>query len=157
MFVAATLYTLAMVLANLSITYFGLASVAINAFLFIGFDLTMRDVLGARLSRRQMAGLIGFAGALTYLLNPAAGQIAVASSAAFMAAALADWATFNRLRGPWLARSNVSNLVGAAVDSVVFPLLAFSGINPEIALKMLAAKVLGGFVWSLVFSRLKLS
>jgi hypothetical protein len=72
---------------------------AINAFVLIGLDLALRDWLHVRLKVWQMGALIAFTGLLTFALNPAAGQIALASAAAFTAAALVDWATFARLKG----------------------------------------------------------
>jgi hypothetical protein len=75
-------------------------------------------------------------------------MIAVASTVAFTAAALVDWAVFARLPGSWLRRSNASNVAGAAVDSLIFPTLAFGALMPQIVLLQFAAKVAGGAVWS---------
>ena len=107
------------------------------------------------MSAFQMIGLIGIAGSLTYILNPAAGMIAVASAVAFTSAALVDWATFAKLRGTWLFRANGSNVAGAAVDSLIFPTLAFGALMPHIVALQFIAKVAGGFIWSLVLSRLQ--
>ena len=85
---AILIYAAAMTLANLSVAAFGPAISPLNAFVLIGLDLALRDWLHVRLKAWQMLALIVAAGALTYLLNPAAGKIAVASSAAFTAAAL---------------------------------------------------------------------
>ena len=43
-----------------------------------------------------------------------------------------------------------SNVFGALVDSLVFPTIAFGGFLPWITLGQFAAKVAGGFLWSLV-------
>ena len=101
-----------------------------------------------------MGALIAFTGALTFVLNPAAGQIAVASAVAFIAAALVDWATFVRLKGSWLRRANGSNLAGAAVDSLVFPTIAFGALMPGIVLAQFVAKVVGGALWAWLLARL---
>lgn len=90
---AVLIYAAAMTLANLSVAAFGPAISPVNAFVLIGLDLALRDWLHVRLRAWQMGALICAAGALTYLLNPAAGKIAVASSCAFTVAALVDWAT----------------------------------------------------------------
>jgi hypothetical protein len=79
-------------------------------------------------------------------------MIAVASSVAFTAAALVDWATFTRLRGSWLFRSNGSNVAGAAVDSLIFPTLAFGALMPEIVVAQFLAKIAGGAIWSWALS-----
>lgn len=150
---AILIYAGAMTLANLSVAAFGPAISPINAFVLIGLDLALRDWLHVRLKAWQMLALIVAAGVLTYALNPAAGKIAVASSAAFTAAALVDWLTFARLRGSWLFRANGSNVAGAAVDSLIFPTLAFGALMPHIVALQFAAKVAGGALWAAVLSR----
>jgi uncharacterized PurR-regulated membrane protein YhhQ (DUF165 family) len=154
MLIAAILiYAIAMTLANLSIAHFGPWVSPINAFFLIGLDLTLRDWLHVKLKAWQMGALIASAGVLTYVLNPSAGMIAVASSVAFTAAALVDWATFTRLRGSWLFRSNGSNVAGAAVDSLIFPTLAFGVLMPQIIAMQFIAKVAGGALWAWAFSK----
>jgi uncharacterized PurR-regulated membrane protein YhhQ (DUF165 family) len=100
-----------------------------------------------------MGVLIAFTGVLTFVLNPAAGQIAIASAVAFTAAALVDWGTFARLRGSWLVRANGSNVAGAAVDSVIFPTIAFGALMPQIVLAQFVAKVVGGALWAWLLAR----
>ena len=151
--IAILIYAAAMTAANLSVAAFGPAISPLNAFVLIGLDLALRDWLHVRLKAWQMLALIVAAGALTYLLNPAAGKIAVASSAAFTAAALVDWATFARLRGTWLFRANGSNVAGAAVDSLIFPTLAFGALMPHIVALQFVAKVAGGAIWAWVLAR----
>lgn len=145
---AIAIYAAAMTLANLSVAAFGPWVSPINAFILIGLDLALRDWLHVRLKVWQMGALIAATGALTFVLNPAAGQIAVASAAAFTAAALVDWSTFARLRGSWLFRANGSNVAGAAVDSLVFPTLAFGALMPHIVALQFVAKVAGGALWA---------
>jgi len=151
--IAAAVYALAMTLANLSIAEFGKIAIPINAFLLIGLDLALRDWLHVRVKAWQMAALIAFSGAMTYALNPAAGHIAIASACAFMAAALADWAVFARMRGSWMMRANGSNVAGALVDSIVFPAMAFGGLDPLIVAQMFIAKVAGGAMWAWLIGR----
>ena len=155
MLIAIAAYAAAMILANLSVAAFGPWVSPINAFVLIGLDLALRDWLHVRLRVWQMGALIAGTGALTYALNPAAGMIAIASSAAFTAAAVVDWATFARLRGSWMFRANGSNVAGAAVDSLVFPTLAFGALMPQIVLAQFAAKVAGGAVWAWIIGRAK--
>ena len=151
--IAILIYAAAMTLANLLVAAFGPAISPLNAFVLIGLDLALRDWLHVRLKAWQMLALIVAAGALTYMLNPAAGKIAIASSAAFTAAALVDWATFARLRGTWLFRANGSNVAGAAVDSMIFPTLAFGALMPHIVALQFVAKVAGGAIWAWVLAR----
>lgn len=150
------MYLMAIVLANLSVATFGPTMTIVNAFLFIGLDLTARDKLhmawhGNRLVLK-MAALIAAGSVLSWLLNRDAGQIALASFVAFAAAALTDTVVFHVLRHQprWL-RINGSNVPSAAVDSILFPTLAFGGFLPLVTLGQFAAKVLGGAVWSVLF------
>jgi uncharacterized PurR-regulated membrane protein YhhQ (DUF165 family) len=153
LYTAVAVYALAMTLANLSVATFGPVISPINAFLLIGLDLALRDWLHVRLKLWQMGLLIATTGVITYVLNPAAGKIAVASAIAFTVAALADWVAFSVLKGSWMRRANGSNVVGAAVDSLVFPTLAFGALMPQIVLLQFVAKLGGGFLWSTVLFR----
>jgi uncharacterized PurR-regulated membrane protein YhhQ (DUF165 family) len=151
--IAIAVYAVAMTLANLSVAAFGPSVTAINAFVLIGLDLALRDWLHVRLKVWQMGALIAFTGLITFVLNPAASQIAVASAIAFTAASVVDWGTFAKLKGSWMIRANGSNVAGAAVDSLVFPTLAFGALMPQIVLAQFVAKVAGGAVWTWLIGR----
>jgi uncharacterized PurR-regulated membrane protein YhhQ (DUF165 family) len=151
--IAIAVYAAAMTLANLSVAAFGPSISPINAFVLIGLDLALRDWLHVRLKVWQMGALIAATGALTYILNPAAGQIAVASACAFTAAALVDWSAFAKLRGSWMFRANGSNVAGAAVDSLLFPTIAFGALMPHIVAMQFVAKVAGGALWAWLIGR----
>lgn len=153
LYIAIAAYAAAMTIANLTIAAFGPWVSPINAFILIGLDLALRDWLHIRLKLWQMGTLIAATGALTYVLNPAADQIAVASAVAFTAAALVDWGTFARLRGSWMFRANGSNVAGAAVDSLVFPTLAFGVLMPHIVAMQFVAKVAGGALWAWLINK----
>ena len=149
-----SVYVAAMVAANLLVWWLGPWFSPVNAFLLIGLDLTLRDVMQSRFDRWQLAGVIIAGGTLTWALNPGAAHIAIASAVAFTVSAVCDWAAYTWLRGrSWLVRSNGSNVVGAAVDSVLFPTLAFGTFMPAIIALQFAAKVSGGAIWSLVLGR----
>lgn len=144
-------YITAMTVANTLVWWFGPWFSPINSFVLIGLDLTLRDLMQERLTRWQLGGAILAGGLLTWLLNPGAAHIAIASAVAFLAAAVVDWAVYTWLRDrPWLVRSNGSNVAGAAVDSVIFPSLAFGVFMPHIIAMQFAAKVCGGAIWSLL-------
>ena len=161
---AALVYIGALVGANLSIAAFGPWVSPINSFILIGLDLTLRDRLHDSMSGRpgfwlRMGALILGAAAISWLLNPAAGRIALASFVAFALSGIADALAYNWLRGnhltsDYMRRVNGSNIAGAAVDSVLFPTLAFGAFMPAIIGLQFAAKVAGGFVWSLLLRRL---
>lgn len=151
--IAILIYAVAMTIANLTVSHFGPWISPLNAFVLIGLDLALRDWLHIRMRPWQMLALIVSAGLITFVLNPAAGKIAVASSVAFTAAAMVDWAAFSWLRGSWLFRANGSNVAGAAVDSLIFPTLAFGGFMPHIVALQFVAKVAGGAIWASLLSR----
>lgn len=152
-------YLGAIVAANLTTAAFGPSWSIVNSFLLIGLDLSTRDALHDRWRGRmlwpRMLALVLAGGVISFVLG--AGAIAVASSVSFVLASLADAVVYHLIRTrPFLVRANVSNLAGAAVDSVVFPTLAFGGLLPVIVVAQFAAKVAGGLVWSLVLNALPL-
>lgn len=149
------LYLLAIVLANVSVATFGPGATVINAFLFIGLDLTARDRLHEAWRGRElfpkMVILVCAGSLLSWLLNRNAGPIAVASFVAFGAAAIVDTAMYQLLhRYPRWLKVNGSNIPSALVDSIVFPTLAFGQLLWPVIVGQFLAKVAGGFVWSLI-------
>jgi queuosine precursor transporter len=153
MFVAL-IYISAITLANLSVAHFGPSITPVNAFLFIGLDLTLRNYLAVKLGQIEMFALIGVASGVSYLLNPATGVIALASVAAFASASIIDWTTFKSIKGTWFGRCMGGVTAGALVDSLVFPTIAFGSLMPTIVLAQFAAKVVGGAVWAFAIDRL---
>jgi hypothetical protein len=152
------LYLVAIVAANLLVTWFGPGVTIVNAFLFIGLDLTARDRLHDAWRGNglvwKMGALIASGGLLSWLLNRDAGRIAVASTVAFVAASLVDAGVFHLLRNrAYLLRVNGSNIPAAAVDSVAFPTLAFGGFLPWVTVGQFAAKVVGGAAWAVILRR----
>lgn len=155
--VIVAMYLAAVVAANLSVAAFGPSATIVNAFLFIGLDLTARDRLHEAWEDRglwwRMALLIAAGGAISYVLNRDAAQIAVASTVAFVIASLVDAVTYAVLgERSRMVRVNGSNVFAAAADSLIFPTIAFGGFLPVIVLGQFVAKVAGGFVWSLVLA-----
>ena len=155
--IAAAVFIAAITAANLLVAEFGPWFSPINAFALIGFDLSLRDALHDKWRDQlwKMGALIAAAGLLSFVLDPSAGRIAVASMAAFVLAATVDAAVYHQLIDRrWLVRANGSNVAGAGVDSATFPLIAF-GVSPGllgvIALQF-AAKVGGGALWSLILN-----
>lgn len=155
LYFAIAIYAAAMTAANLIVAALGPWVSPVNAFVLIGLDLALRDWLHVRLKVWQMGALIAVTGALTYVLNPTAGMIAIASAAAFTSAAVVDWSVFAKLRGSWLFRANGSNVAGAAVDSLIFPIIAFGALMPHIVLMQFAAKVAGGALWAWAISKVR--
>jgi uncharacterized PurR-regulated membrane protein YhhQ (DUF165 family) len=155
------LYLSAIVAANLLVAAYGPSVAVINAFLFIGLDITARDALHEAWKNEglwwKMLLLIAAGSILSALFNWNAARIALASFVAFAGAGLADTAVYHALRErARLLKINGSNVVSAAVDSVLFPALAFGfPLLFDIMAGQFIAKVLGGFVWSVVLRSLE--
>ena len=144
------LYLASIVIANLTAAHFGLSAVYINAFLLIGLDLTARDWLHDKWTKNRwgkMLALIVSGGVLSWIMNKDAGVIAIASTAAFCAAALVDTIVYQALHDKkriW--KVNASNVLSAIVDSSVFITIAFGFNAGNIATQVLC-KALGGAFW----------
>lgn len=154
-----TVYLCSVIAANLLVARFGAPITPLVAFVFIGLDITTRDKLHDSWHNRhlwlRMAALILSGSALSFLLNRAALQIAIASFVAFAVSGAIDAVVYQALRKATpFERVNWSNLVSGAVDSLLFPALAF-GWPPsmEIVYGQATAKIAGGLFWSLVMAR----
>lgn len=149
------LYLTAVIAANLIIAFFGPAASVATAFALIGLTLTLRDRIhdawdGEGL-KWKMGALILAGSALSYLVNRDAGMIALASFVAFAAAETVDALVYHGLKDrPWIQRVNGSNVVSAAIDSLIFPTLAFGGLLWPIVIGQFLAKTVGGAVWSVI-------
>lgn len=152
------MYLLAIVFANITTATFGANWSIVNAFLFIGLDLTCRDKLHEQWQNNNlfwnMIILILSGSVLSYFLSPGAGMIAIASFVAFLSANIVDVLIYQKLiNKSKLIKINGSNVGSAFVDSLVFPTIAFGGILWTITLGQFIAKVFGGYLWSLVLDR----
>jgi hypothetical protein len=153
--IAAAVYASAMTFANLSIAHWGVWVSPINAFILIGLDFSLRDWLHEKIKPLEMFCLILISGAITYILNPGAGMIAIASAVSFTAAAFVDWGVFQKLDGSWAKKANLSNIAGAAVDSLLFPTIAFGSLMPKIVVMQFLAKIIGGAIWAFLLGKVK--
>jgi uncharacterized PurR-regulated membrane protein YhhQ (DUF165 family) len=151
-------YLAAIVAANLIITKYGPSATLYVAFGLIALDLTTRDALHdawGKWKLPKMAALIAAGSILSYVVSDDAGKIALASAVAFGTAATVDGVVYQlRHQAQWLERANLSNLFGAAADTLVFFAIAFGLGNVPflIVFGQFAAKVAGGLVWSLLLS-----
>lgn len=152
------MYLVALVAANMAVTHWGPSAAVYMAFLFIGLNLTCRDRLhdawqGHLL--RNMTLLIASGSVISYAVNRDSGRVALASFVAFAAAETVDAVVYHlRRHQRWSDRSNESNIASAAVDSLVFPLIAFgTPILWVIVFGQFTAKVAGGYIWSVVLNK----
>ena len=146
-------FLLAIVAANLSVAYFGPASTPFNAFILIGLDLSLRDCIHERWRRHKlglkMMGLIIAGGVITWVLNHGTRQICIASVTAFAASLSMDTLIYEKLfhHRP-IVKMNASNVIAAAVDSFLFPTIAFGKFMPGIIFLQFIAKSFGGALWT---------
>ncbi len=150
-------YLAAIVAANWSVTHWGPRAAIYNAFVLIGLDLVARDALHDAWRGRwlwpRLSLLIATGSSLSYFVFNSSGRVAAASCIAFACAATLDAIVYQAARRlPWLERSNLSNVAGAAADSVVFQTVAFGWSFPFIFAQF-CAKTAGGLVWSLILNR----
>ena len=152
----AAVYVVAICAANLLVAHFGPWITPINAFVLVGLDMVLRDILHERYGLALSVLLSAAAGGISYLINPAAGIIAVASLVAFVAAVLVNACVYQlMIRQAWLRKSNAGNVAAAAVDSVLFPLIAFGAFLPAIVLAQFICKTAGGALWSWMLKGVK--
>jgi hypothetical protein len=160
--ILVTLYLVAIVAANLIVAWQGAWISPYTAAALIGLDLTTRDRLHDAWHHRhlwiKMAALIASGSVLSWVLNREAGRIALASFVAFALSGAVDALVYALARKKErLVRVNVSNFASAALDSIVFPSVAFGWPpDPAIVWGQFTAKVAGGLAWSLILrSRIK--
>jgi uncharacterized PurR-regulated membrane protein YhhQ (DUF165 family) len=127
--VAAAVYILTIVAANWAVNRFGAVPVGFGlaapaGVYFAGVAFTVRDIVQETLGRHVVALAILVGAAVSYLVS--SGRIAEASALAFLVSEGADFLVYTPLRSRgWLAAVVASNIVGAAVDSLLFLVVAF--------------------------------
>lgn len=151
------LFLTAIVAANWSVDHWGPRAAVYNAAVLVAFDLVCRDRIHDLWEGRwlwpRMGLLVATGSLLSYYAFGVGGRIALASCIAFAIAATLDALVYHAARQlPWLERSNLSNVFGAAADSVAFQTIAFGWSFPLIFAQF-TAKVAGGLVWSLLLGR----
>lgn len=154
-----TMYLTAIIIANLSVAYFGTNAVLPVGFLLIGLDLTTRDYLHEMWRKYlwiKMVLLISVGSILSWLLNKDAGQVALASFIAFLSAGVVDTLVYHILgKRTFLVRVNGSNIFSSFADSSIFLTIAFGPFMPVLVFAQFGAKVCGGFMWSLLLKRFR--
>ncbi len=127
--------------ANWALTHYGVIHLfgglyAPAGVFFAGLGFLLRCALQEVAGRLWVVGAIIAGAALSYWLGASATipsghvSIAVASGCAFLFSELADWSTYTPLRRRTLTGGlTASQVVGAAVDSLLFLWLAFGSVS----------------------------
>lgn len=149
-------YVAVLCVANYLVFMFGPWWSIVNSFILIGFDFIVRDKLHERLGLNKISLIVVVAAVLSYWINPAGEMIALASGVSFLIASLTDGLIYQRLiKHKWIVKSNTSNVVASAVDSLLFPLIAFGMFMPWIVAGQFITKVFGGLIWSFLLRKIK--
>ncbi len=152
-------YLAAIVTANIITARYGPTASVYNAFALIGLDLITRDRLADfwGTSRwRKMALLIGAGSAISFLVAQNVQAIAEASAISFACAETCEGVLYHALRRrEWVQRANAAAWLGAAIDSFVFPTLAFGGVEWSTTVGQFTAKTAGALLWSAVIAKLR--
>ena len=103
-----------------------------------------------------MLVVIAAGGLLSYIINRELANIALGSSIAFAGAMVADGLVYESLFDKKkILKMNASNVVSAAVDTVLFIWIAFGVFMWKIMILQYLAKTLGGLAWSFVLTKIE--
>jgi hypothetical protein len=132
-------YLVVLVIANLLVTQGGQAVLLVTAVLLIPFDFAVRIRLQERWTGlhlwSRMAALIVVGGILTILTVPGSRTIASASVAAFVASSVVGAVVYAYTRARMWSVGAM-----AAIDSILFPLLAFTSVSVTLMVVQCALK-----------------
>jgi queuosine precursor transporter len=152
-------YLAAIVAANLITARYGPTASVYNAFALIGLDLITRDRLADFWGTTRwvkMALLIAAGSTLSYLIAQDAASVAEASAISFACAETGEGFIYHLLRHrEWVQRANTAAWLGAAIDSLVFPTLAFGGLMWSTSVGQFTAKTAGALLWSAVIVQVR--
>lgn len=145
-------YLASAIVANMLAWRFGQLALVWTAAMLIPFDFLARDVLHRRWElegavRARMLCLVVLGSVVTWILNPAAGSVALASGMAFATSSSIDALLFALVRGSLFKRAMLSNVIGSITDSIVFPAVAFGVVDFCLSASQVVLKLVGGLVW----------
>lgn len=127
----------------------GFGLMAPSGVLVVGLALVLRDAVHETLGAKWAAAAIAVGAALSFATSPT--QLAVASTAAFVLAELADFAVYTPLRQKGRAMAvAASGVAGAVIDSMLFVWLAFGSLEfsgGTILGKLYASAAVAALLW----------
>lgn len=156
---AVLAYLLCIVLANVLVASLGWVGMVVASVLLLPFDMTLKDHLQERWHGRsllpRMATLIFVGSVASAVIAPSTATVATGSFVAFACGSFVDTLVFEfgRDRMSRQHRSIASNVACAVVDTVVFQLIVFSVVTPEMVVAQIVMKAFGGVVWPMILAR----
>lgn len=156
-----TAYLCAIVVSNIIVARWGQPALVVTAFVLIPFDFVARDILHGRWRDDKLwiriGGLVVIGGAITVALNLEALRVASASVAAFGLGVVVNTLLYSLLWPiPRFKRMVATNSVVSAIDSVVFPLLAFGSVSIMLSLAQCLSKAVGAVVWAGIVTKVNI-
>ena len=100
-----------------------------------------------------MIAVVFAAGMISFLINAESKNIAIASFTAIVISCFVDYYVFSKTKGPWMKKSNTSNFFSGFTDSLIFPLVAFGVLIPDVMVMQWIAKFTGGHIWAIIISK----
>lgn len=152
------IYLAAFVAANLLVKHYGPTGLWFSSFLLIPFDFVCRCIFHETWSGKRLvinlSALTLLSGLITFAINSAALNIALASFAGFAAAQVGAGIFYQRnKKASWFYKVNVSDLLAIVFDSIVFQLVAFSALDITVTGGQVVIKFLGGLLWYFILFR----
>ena len=157
-----SIYLIAFTLANFIVLWYGNVGLIFTALFLIPFDFVMRCLFHETWKGKELVlklgALVFTASMLTFLINRNTLNIAIASSCGFVCAQIVAGIFYQFfINKPYFIKINGSDAVGILVDSLIFQIIAFSVILPEITISQFLLKIGGGLIWYwILFVKLKL-
>jgi uncharacterized PurR-regulated membrane protein YhhQ (DUF165 family) len=148
-----------LVLANLMVFKTGQAALLLTGLILVPFDFAVRIQLQERWARSgvwiRLILLMVVGGVLTVLILPDARWVAIASVSAFVASSLAGALVYALLAHHEKRLARIASIGSmAALDSIVFPLLAFPEVSTGLMLAQCAMKWGAGLGFLAVLQRM---
>lgn len=146
------------IIANLTVTYFGIIAVYINAAVTIPADMFLRDKIHEKWHNTsyfwvKFVALFLVGGILSFLLNRNSYNVAIASFLAFFVSNLIDTFIYNiYFKRTMLFKMNVSNLFSSILDAVIFITIVF-GFRLDLIFVQFALKFVSGTIFSYLYTK----
>lgn len=156
-----SIYLLAFMLSNFIVLHFGSTGLIFTALFLIPFDFVMRCIFHETWQGKELilklGALVLTASLLTFLINHDTLNISIASSCGFISAQIVAGIFYQFfINKSYFIKVNGSDAIGILIDSLIFQLIAFSVILPEITLYQFLLKITGGLFWYwILFVKLK--